>query len=968
MRSEKTSVGRFAAIVAAAGAAVGVNTASAQLVNVDPSKANGDYIAGTGIPGDNFLSDGILGSAVFLKVRGRPGAPISGQALLTTGTTFINVTDSVGGTPLWNWDFQFSPRLDDTAGGRNYSLLLDVELDGTSYSAAAPLFDSDAIAGNAWSETDGYFTNPGGGAWSDDDTDYVFSQSWRVGFGFLAGGELPPGDYDISWRAINDDGNEVGSLSATARLIPPATTALTLDATDACLDASEGQLVVAINLSNPQVLASGAQAFLSYDTSKLDYVSADVSDSRFVEILDVADEVNGTIDYAVSADFMNGQNGTTTSTTLATITFDILGDYCAEDALVSFRTNTPPTRVTEFGGNEILPYTMDLGTTTKDSVAPTLSVPDDITVNADAGFCTASLINTWPFDVSPPISASQTPAPGVFYVDRFAPAAFESVFFDGDNRLRHGIDAADFQGCGDFYATQGRKYDINIPLGQKYSLDLYIPSDWATSARRADLWATTRDANGDISGFPILGFINNDPNDTCSITPGSPVSRFRVFSQDDDLDPSNGLTPGWVELGLPAGFTYDRWWTLETELTAHGYIHRVIDDTGAVALEVTDPVTFGSVRTSDLIIQAYNFGETYDVYWDNLVLPPEGAVASDDCSTAVVTFERSDDPLLGLDDPFPTGSTSITWTATDDCGNQTTDVQVVTVDAVNDLQVDVELAGVFEDVDRCITFELTPVGGGAPVVVEETLSFVGGVASQTIEVPCGDYECITARDTLHTLRATDGDDFAVAGTAYVADFTSSGDNDALRGGNFNDDPFIDILDFGVFIGQYLTSVGADTPCPVSGPHADASGNGVVGSEDFTFISTQFLAQSELDCGGNLLMAGQDPWGIDIRFADGPVSSIGVDELRALGMGHLVAADLNHDGMLDADDIGAFMNGALPDTLADLNRDGRVDLVDLLAVVDAFHNGGALGDVNRDGRLDLSDLMFVVERIGLTFGG
>ena len=149
---------------------------------------------------------------------------------------------------------------------------------------------------------------------------------------------------------------------------------------------------------------------------------------------------------------------------------------------------------------------------------------------------------------------------------------------------------------------------------------------------------------------------------------------------------------------------------------------------------------------------------------------------------------------------------------------------------------------------------------------------------------------------------------------------------------------------------------------------NASGNGVVGSEDFTFISTQFLAQSELDCGGNLLMAGQDPWGIDIRFADGPVSSIGVDELRALGMGHLVAADLNHDGMLDADDIGAFMNGALPDTLADLNRDGRVDLVDLLAVVDAFHNGGALGDVNRDGRLDLSDLMFVVERIGLTFGG
>lgn len=412
----------------------------------------------------------------------------------------------------------------------------------------------------------------------------------------------------------------------------------------------------------------------------LDFVSADVADPRFLEILEDVDEPGGTIDYGVYADFLNGETGTSASTTLATITFDIVGDYYAEDALVSFRANTPPTRVTEFGGNEILPYTADLGVTTKDSVAPTLSVPDDIVVNADAGACTASLINNWPFNVSPPTSATQMPE--TFYTDRYAPAAFESAFFDGDNRLRHGIDAADGPGnrpasfSSAFYNTQGNKYDINIPVGQTYSIDLYIPSDWATDVRRADLWATTRDADSNISGFPIFGFVNNDPSDPLNTAPVSTTPRFRLYTQDTDFDPSNGFTADWVDFGLPGGFAYDEWYTLQTELTPHAYIHRLINESGTVLLEVVDPVTFGTVRTSDLIIQAYNFGETYDVYWDNLVLPPQGAVASDDCSTASIAFERSDDPLLGLDDPYPTGTTTVTWTATDDCGNATVDTQL----------------------------------------------------------------------------------------------------------------------------------------------------------------------------------------------------------------------------------------------------------------------------------------------------
>ena len=45
------------------------------------------------------------------------------------------------------------------------------------------------------------------------------------------------------------------------------------------------------------------------------------------------------------------------------------------------------------------------------------------------------------FDASPTLSATQ--APGVWYTDRYAPAAFEMAVFDGGNRLKHSISTAD---------------------------------------------------------------------------------------------------------------------------------------------------------------------------------------------------------------------------------------------------------------------------------------------------------------------------------------------------------------------------------------------------------------------------------------------------------------------------------------------------------------------------------------------
>ncbi len=753
-----------------------------------------------------------------------------------------------------------------------------------------------------------------------------------------------------------------------------ATPAIVLEAQDDCLGIGENQLVVDIDMRGMTELVVGGQFFLEYDESLLDFVSVVPGDGPFTrEVYESVNEGAGTIDYAVGVE--DGGVGTFLPTTMARVTFNVLGDFCATPDLVAFRPSTPPSRLSDATGTDLGAATINLGPVTRDTLPPVLIVPPDIQTNADAGGCSATLDFVEPFDTDPALCPSQTP--DCWYVDRYAPAAFESALFDGGARLRHGISSADSAAnrppafAGAFYDTQGRKHDVDIPVGESWSIDLHIDAGWATQVRRADIWATTFDSANAISGFPILGFTSNDPADPANPSPASQTPRFRLYTQDTDQNPVNGLSAGWVDLGLPGGFSYDRWWTLEVELTPTAYEFRVKDDGGATVLAFTDNAVLGSLRAGNLIVQAYNFSESYDVYWDNVTLGPVGPVATDDCSDVTLTYERSDNPSLTLHDPFPSGATTITWTASDACGNTTVDEQDVVVDPVNGLKLAVELADV--DVpsafDRCVTLELIPAGGGPPVVVPVTLSFVDGMATDTIEVPCGDYDCITARDALHTLRRTDLDDFTISGAIYIADFTSSGgpDDDSLVGGNLNDDQFIDIVDFGVFIVQYGTTVGADTPCATPGPHSDISGDAEVDGADYTFIAINYLQEHEPRCDGSVLPAdGPGPSLARPGQPAGPTTSVSVARLHRVGLGHLAEADLNLDGVLDEGDIVAFIQGARPPHLFDLNADRLVDARDVGLVAEAINSNDPAGDVNRDGSVNHADLVSVLEHVGRSY--
>jgi hypothetical protein len=195
------------------------------------------------------------------------------------------------------------------------------------------------------------------------------------------------------------------------------------------------------------------------------------------------------------------------------------------------------------------------------------------------------------FSSDPPLAPSQQP--GAWFPDRKAPAEFDSELFLGDKRLQIGISASDYDSGNAFYNTQGRKYDIIVAPGGSMEAQLYIPSDWATSPRRSDLWATGSSTNPSVAtAYMIFGFT--------SLT-GDPT--LRVFDSDS----------GWVNLDTT--IVYDQWVTLRMDFTGSAFVYSI---NGAVVF--TDTNVNGTTQFHDVMLQAYNPNANYSAHWDNLVV------------------------------------------------------------------------------------------------------------------------------------------------------------------------------------------------------------------------------------------------------------------------------------------------------------------------------------------------------------
>lgn len=444
----------------------------------------------------------------------------------------------------------------------------------------------------------------------------------------------------------------------------------------------------------------------------------------------------------------------------------------------------------------------------------------------------------------------------------------------------------------------------------------------------------------------VLQLVSADPGDAPFVTeiyecstaappPGSCTPAPGLLDYAVGVDPGTPGAPG-ANAGVMARFTFD---VLESTCDPVELVSfrdgplpsRVTDDAGLPLAPVV--LVDAPAFSTDIVAPTITFCPPdvlvpADAGFCSAAVSIPFAEASDDCVPPAVTFLRSDDPFLGLTDRFPVGVTTITWFVEDDCGNAVTCATVVEVLPTSELELTVELAanvdtgGAFpQTLVRCIELELARPGCTGPAIVEAEVTFTitdGGMGPNTaigtalVDVPCGPWTCLSARDPLHTLRRVDAG-FGTSGPLFVADLTGA---EALVGGELNGDGVIDILDFGAFVFTFGTDYGTgDTTCATAAPHGDVSGDGLVASEDFSFIQVNFLEFGEAACcplpAPALAAAASAPRtnrsdrrGTGVRPAS-PVVRIAVDELRRRGLGHYAIADLNLDGWLDGADLAAW---------------------------------------------------------------
>lgn len=423
-----------------------------------------------------------------------------------------------------------------------------------------------------------------------------------------------------------------------------------------------------------------------------------------------------------------------------------------------------------------------------------------------------------------------------------------------------------------------------------------------------------------LDGYEIIAIdLQHSPEFYIDATPPTLVCLPDVVYECDETLPAALMTREAFESaggvvfdgseGLGHGLSFE-WVGDDSYGTCPTYVqrtYRVVDCAGNVTEcvreftveDTTSPVIHDCPE--DIVTAADPGGSGAVVTWT----PP---TATDNCSTPLLSATHEPGSY------FPVGTTTVTYTAVDDCGNEAYcvfDVTVLAEELV--LDVVVELQGVREPtLTRCITFALWDCAAMTAVEVEATLEFATAepyedhraTAVAVIPIPDGTYDCITAQDAWHTLRHTD-EGFHMVGGVYVAEF--SGDpqdgGDALVGGNFNHDAWVDISDYATLMLQWQAVFGSgDTDCDSAFPHVDASGNGRVDVEDFTFLQVNFGSAEEPNCCGAA--------GVGAATA-GPLMRVSVERLEEEGRPELAVADVNGDGWVDAADMAAFLRGARP---------------------------------------------------------
>ena len=322
----------------------------------------------------------------------------------------------------------------------------------------------------------------------------------------------------------------------------------------------------------------------------------------------------------------------------------------------------------------------------------------------------------------------------------------------------------------------------------------------------------------------------------------------------------------------PTAITFDPPTPFPSQLSLAGVpVTTATVDSGSIVVDATPPVL---VQSPNLTVAA-----EADTGCGSAVVTWPTPAATDNCGGVTVACY----PPSGT--TFPSNTTTpVTCVATDTCGNTATRTFNVTVTPTNKVQLSVQLVGVVGPVTRCIHFQTNGCSG----VTDVQLNFnASGLFTGEIEVPCGTWTSLCAKDRQHTKWTSSLLGLNFDGTKYVASSTIS-----LVAGDTDDDGDVDIHDVTWFIDQFgdLTVSGG---CPYNGTSRDAdfSDNGAVGSEDYSFLVAAWLTSSSCAC-APLTYEGDGP-GFSVR------SSMAVGDPAG------AAADLNSDGLVDYRDVQVF---------------------------------------------------------------
>jgi len=193
------------------------------------------------------------------------------------------------------------------------------------------------------------------------------------------------------------------------------------------------------------------------------------------------------------------------------------------------------------------------------------------------------------FSAGAPISP--TPGPGVWYVDRYAPAGFLAPV--NTNQLQESINASDYQGAGSFYNTQGRKFDVETGTFAA-QIQVYVDPNWTTATgndviRYAGFWGTGTDSTSAVASYPIIEVVSTQ-------------GGFDVRTYDSNTgswDNLTSLTAGtWDTLGFTLSGN-------QIKYTLNGSVIGSFDANG-------------TEQFANVMLQGYNANANYSILWRDL--------------------------------------------------------------------------------------------------------------------------------------------------------------------------------------------------------------------------------------------------------------------------------------------------------------------------------------------------------------